>query len=145
MKILNKEVFTLLFLYNFSKKIKNNIMMKKEFLYKILIGFLAGIISGLFASGGGMILVPAFVYLLKLKEVESRATSVICILPMVVTSGIFYYTNNYIDWKMGLVCAIGGVVGGIVGAKLLNKLSEEYLKIAFTIFLIYASYKMIWS
>ena len=145
MKILNKEVFTLLFLYNFSKKYKNNVIMKKEFLYKILIGFLAGIISGLFASGGGMILVPAFVYLLKLKEVESRATSVICILPMVVTSGIFYYTNNYIDWKMGLVCAIGGVVGGIVGAKLLNKLSEEYLKIAFTIFLIYASYKMIWS
>ena len=145
MKILNKEVFTLLFLYNFSKKYKNNIMMKKEFLYKILIGFLAGIISGLFASGGGMILVPAFVYLLKLKEVESRATSVICILPMVVMSGIFYYTNNYIDWKIGLLCAIGGVVGGIVGAKLLNKLPERYLKIAFTIFLIYASYKMIWS
>ena len=145
MKILNKEVFTLLFLYIFSKKIKNNIMMKKEFLYKILIGFFAGIISGLFASGGGMILVPAFIYLLKMSEVESRATSVICILPMVVTSGIFYYTNDYIDWKIGMLCAIGGVIGGIVGAKLLNKLPTKYLKIAFTIFLIYASYKMIWS
>lgn len=120
-------------------------MMKKEFLYKILIGFFAGIISGLFASGGGMILVPAFIYLLKLKEVESRATSVICILPMVVTSGIFYYTNNYIDWKIGTFCAIGGVIGGLVGAKLLNKLPVKYLKIAFTIFLTYASYKMIWS
>ena len=119
--------------------------MKKEFLYKMLIGLFAGIISGLFASGGGMILVPAFMYLLKMEDVESRATSVICILPMVVTSGIFYYTSNYIDWKIGLFCAIGGVVGGIVGAKLLNKLPEKYLKIAFTIFLIYASYKMIWS
>lgn len=56
---------------------------------KIIIGLLAGIISGLFASGGGMILVPAFMYLLNMKDVESRATSVICILPMVVTSGIF--------------------------------------------------------
>ena len=119
--------------------------MKKEFLYQVLIGVFAGIVSGLFASGGGMILVPAFIYILKLKEVEARATSVLCILPMVVTSGIFYYTNNYMNWKIGLLCAIGGIVGGVVGAKLLNKLPEKYLKIAFTVFLIYASCRMIWS
>lgn len=132
-------------MYKFEKISKNNFMMKKEFLYKILIGFFAGIISGLFASGGGMILVPAFIYLLKMEEVESRATSVICILPMVVTSGFFYYTSNYIDWKIGVLCAAGGIIGGIVGAKILNKLPIRYLKIAFTIFLIYASYKLIFS
>ena len=132
-------------MYKIEKNSKNNIMMKKESLYKALIGIFAGIISGLFASGGGMILVPAFIYLLKMKDVESRATSVICILPMVVTSGIFYYKNNYMDWKIGMLCAIGGIAGGVVGAKLLNKLPTKYLKIAFTIFLIYASYRMIWS
>ena len=132
-------------MYKFEKISKNNSMMKKEYLYKILIGFFAGIISGLFASGGGMILVPAFIYLLKMGEVESRATSVICILPMVVTSGIFYYTSNYMDWEIGLLCAAGGIIGGIVGAKILNKLPIRYLKIAFTIFLIYASYKLIFS
>lgn len=120
-------------------------MMKKKFISKMLIGFFSGIVSGLFASGGGMILVPSFMYLLKMKDVESRATSIICILPMVVASGIFYYTNNYIDLKIGVLCAIGGVIGGIVGAKILNKLPEKFLKIAFTIFLVYASYKMIWS
>ena len=119
-------------------------MFRNFFNWKtILIGFLAGIVSGLFASGGGMILVPAFKYLLKIKDVESRATSVVCILPMVVTSGIFYYRNNYMDWKVGILCAMGGIAGGIVGANLLNKLPTKYLKIAFTIFLIYASYKMI--
>lgn len=128
---------------NFKKKSKTKAMIKKQLLCKILIGFFAGIISGLFASGGGMILVPSFIYLLKMEDVEARATSVVCILPIVVTSGIFYYTNNYIDWKIGMLCAIGGVAGGIVGAKLLNKLSDKYLKIIFTIFLIYASYKMI--
>ncbi len=117
--------------------------MKKEFLYKALIGFFAGIARGLFASGGGMILVPAFIYILKIKDVEARATSVLCILPMVVTSGIFYYKNNYFDWNVGILCAIGGIIGGIVGAKLLNKLPSKYLKIAFTLFLIYASYRMI--
>lgn len=120
-------------------------MMKKDFLYKALIGILAGIVSGLFASGGGMILVPAFIYILKLSDVEARATSVLCILPMVVTSGIFYYTNNYIDWKIGLLCATGGIIGGVLGAKLLNKLPVKYLRIAFALFLIYASCRMIWS
>ena len=120
-------------------------MKKKEFLYKALIGVFAGVVSGLFASGGGMIIVPAFIYILKMSDVESRATSVICILPMVVTSGILYYKNNYIDWKIGLLCALGGIVGGIVGAKLLNKVPTKYLKIVFTVFLIYASYRMIWS
>lgn len=110
---------------------------------KICIGILAGIVSGLFATGGGMILVPAFMHILKMKDVEARATSVACILPLVVVSGIFYYKNHYIDWKIGMLCAIGGIAGGILGAKLLNKLPTKYLKIAFTAFLIYASYRMI--
>lgn len=128
-----------------TKKKSKTTNMLKDFLnwQKIWIGLFAGVISGLFASGGGMLLVPAFLYLLKMEDVESRATSVMCILPMVVTSGIFYYQNNYIDWKVGLFCAIGGIAGGVVGAKLLNKLPTTYLKIAFTIFLIYAAYKMI--
>lgn len=120
--------------------------MFRDFLFdkkKILIGLTAGIINGLFASGGGMILVPAFIYMLKMQDVEARATSIICILPMVVTSGIFYYKNNYFDWKMGILCSIGGILGGIIGAKILNKIPVKYLKVAFTIFLIYASYKMI--
>ena len=115
----------------------------KDILKQGVIGFLAGIISGLFSTGGGMILVPAFIYLLKLDDTKARGTSVFCILPMVVTSGIFYYKEHYIDWKVAILCGIGGTIGGYIGAKLLKKLPEKVLKIAFTLFLIYASYKMI--
>lgn len=110
---------------------------------KVLIGLLAGFISGFFSTGGGMILVPAFMYLLEMPSKKARGTSVFCILPMVLTSSIFYYKSNYIDWKIGILCAIGGAIGGYMGAKLLKKLPEKVLKIAFTIFLIYISYKMI--
>lgn len=118
-------------------------MNKEKLIYKILIGIFSGIICGLFASGGGMILVPAFVHILKMDDVKARATSIICILPMVVTSGIFYYSNNYFDYKIGILVAIGGVIGGIMGARILNKLPIKYLKILFIIFLIYSSYKLI--
>ena len=110
---------------------------------KISIGLLAGFVSGFFATGGGMILVPAFIHLLKMEDKRARATSAVCILPMVIVSGIFYYKNNYIDWKIGILCAIGGILGGYIGAKLLKKLDDKYFKIAFICFLIYTSIKFI--
>ena len=114
-------------------------------LKKISTGLIAGLISGLFAAGGGMIVVPALIHLFKLEDAKARATSVFAILPMVITSGIFYYTNDYIDWNLGIKCAIGGTIGGIIGAKLLKKMSTKALRIIFLIFLIYTSVKMIMS
>lgn len=110
---------------------------------KILVGLIAGLISGLFAAGGGMIIVPALIHLFKIEDARARATSVFAILPMVIAGGIFYYRNNYIDWQLGIKCAIGGIVGGVIGAKLLKKIPTKFLRIAFTAFLIYTSIRMI--
>lgn len=110
---------------------------------KILIGTLAGIICGLFGTGGGMILVPAFVYMLKIDPKKARGTSLCCMLVMVITSSIFYYKNNYINWNTGILCAIGGILGGYLGAKILKKFPDYILKIVFICFLIYVSYNMI--
>ena len=112
-------------------------------LKKILVGLIAGIICGLFAAGGGMIVVPALIHIFKLEDTKARATSVFAILPMVIASGIFYYTNDYIDWNLGIKCAIGGTIGGVIGAKLLGKISTQTLKIMFVIFLVYTSIRMI--
>ena len=114
-----------------------------EKLKKPLIGLISGMICGLFASGGGLILVPAFIYLLKMEDKKARGTAVFCILPMVITSSIFYYKENYIDWKIGINCAIGGIIGGILGAKLLRKIKAKYVRIIFTVFLFYVSIKML--
>lgn len=93
--------------------------------------------------GGGLILVPAFIHILKMEDKLARGTATICILPMVITSSIFYYKENYINWKIGLLCAIGGVAGGIIGAKLLKKIPTKYIKILFACFLLYVSLKML--
>ena len=114
-------------------------------LKKGLIGIIAGIISGLFSTGGGMIIVPAFIHLLNMEDSKARGTSGFSILPMVITSSIFYYQGNYINWNTALLCGIGGTIGGYFGAKLLKKLPEKVLKIAFTVFLIYVSFRMLAS
>lgn len=110
---------------------------------KVILGLIAGIICGLFGTGGGMILVPAFIYMLKIEPKKARATSLFCMLIMVIVSSIFYYKNNYIEWKVGVLCAIGGIVGGYLGAKILKKVPDYVLKIAFTIFIAYYSFRML--
>ena len=109
---------------------------------KVILGLIAGIICGLFGTGGGMILVPAFIYMLKIEPKKARATSLFCMLVMVIVSSIFYYKNNYIDWKIGALCAIGGIGGGYLGAKILKKIPDYILKIVFTIFIGYYSFRM---
>ncbi len=112
-------------------------------LKKFLVGLFAGIVNGLFASGGGMIIVPALIHLFKLEDTKARATSIFIVLPMVATSAIFYYKNEFIDWKIGIMCALGGIIGGFIGAKILKRLSKRFLRVAFTCFLVYVSARMI--
>ncbi len=110
---------------------------------KALIGIIAGIVSGLFSTGGGLIILPALVHLFKIDQKEARATSIFIILPIVLISGFYYYKNNFINWNLGIKCAIGGIIGAILGTKLLNKTSDDILKEIYILFLLYVSVKMI--
>lgn len=110
---------------------------------KILVGFFTGLISGMFASGGGLILLPVLIHKLNLDEKKARATTIYCILPMVIASSFFYYKNNYFDFGIGIRCMIGGIIGGIIGVKLLEKISNKTLSKILILFLIYSSIKLI--
>lgn len=117
--------------------------MKKSIFLHLLIGFLSGIVSGFFGAGGGMILVPFMTLIMKDEEVKSRATTILCIFFMVLVSGFFYYKQNSVDWEIAIKCSIGGIIGGIVGSKLLIKLDKKVLKMFFVILLIYSGVRMI--
>lgn len=121
------------------RKIKNRLFLN------ILIGFFAGMISGFFGAGGGMLLVPYMTEILKEDEVKSRATTILCIFFMVFTSSFFYFDKNSIDWSLGVKCVVGGIIGSFIGSKLLIKLNKNILKILFIIFLVYAGFTMIFS
>lgn len=110
---------------------------------KISIGIISGLITGLFATGGGTILIPGFVYFMEIPEKEARATAICCVLPATIVSFIFYYKDKYVDIKLGTLAAIGGIIGACIGQKLLNKLSDRILKICFIAFLVYVSIKFV--
>ncbi len=136
------DVISEKFLYRFKKRVNPIIMKKKKFL-NIVIGFLAGVISGFFGAGGGLLLVPYMTGILKEKEVTARATCILCIFFMVLMSSFFYFNKNAIDWWLAIQCAVGGVIGSYIGSKLLIKLNHNILQILFIFFLLYAGVSMI--
>ena len=117
--------------------------IKKKTFFNILMGFFAGVVSGFFGAGGGLLLVPYMTGILKEEEVESRATTILCIFFMVLTSSFFYFNQDAIDWGLALKCAIGGVIGSWIGSKLLVRINQNILRILFIIFLVYAGFTMI--
>lgn len=108
-----------------------------------IIGICAGFITGFFSTGGGMIVLPAIIYFMGMDEKRARATSIFAVLPMVVVAAFFYYKENFFDFTLGIKCAIGGVIGSFIGTKLLNRLSNSFLRIVFIFFLLYAAYNML--
>lgn len=82
--------------------------------------------------GGGLILVPAFIYILKIEDKLARGTATVCILPMVITSSIFYYKENFINWRIGILCAIWGIIGAIIS----QRISSNILRKIFAIFIL---------
>ena len=122
---------------------KNDDTVKSKKTKKIIIGIMSGIICGLFGTGGGLILIPAFVDILKIEPKKARGTSLSCMLIMVIVSSIFYSKNKYTNWQIGILCAIGGIIGGYFGAKVLKKIPDYILRIMFIFFLMYYSAKIL--
>ena len=110
-----------------------------------IIGICAGFITGFFSTGGGMIILPALIYFMKMDEKKARATTIFAILPMTITAIIFYNKSQSLNYGLGIKCAIGGVIGGILGTRILTKISNKLLKAIFIVFLLYASYNMIFK
>lgn len=117
-------------------------MEKKQF--KTLgIGLAAGLINGLFGSGGGTIVVPALVFLLNVDDHKAHATAISIILPLSIISVLIYYKHNIIQLNIAFIVAIGGMLGSFIGAKLLNKVPVNILRKIFGSIIIFAAIRML--
>ncbi|OPY11594.1 MAG: hypothetical protein A4E66_01322 [Syntrophus sp. PtaB.Bin001] len=103
----------------------------------LLIGLVAGIASGLFGIGGGVLIVPALVYLVGFSQHMAIGTSLAILLPPVGLAAVLqYYRYGQVNIKAALIVAAALFVGGWLGAILANHLSGPQLKLAFGIFVV---------
>lgn len=110
----------------------------------ILIGLAAGMLSGLVGVGGGIIIVPALVFLLGFSQHQAIGTSLgILLLPAGILAVINYYKKGFIDIRVVLILFVGYIIGSYFGSKISLSVSQDALKKAFAIMLILIAIKML--
>ncbi len=112
----------------------------------VVIGLVAGMLSGLVGIGGGLLMVPALVWLLSYSQHQAQGTSLaVLMLPVVFLAVRNYYKAGVIDPKVVCVIAAAFVVGGALGSKWAIALPAESLKKVFGVVLLLASIKLIFG
>src|SRR5215469_2798824 len=125
---------------------KNNplAMSAQTIVMLILVGLIAGILSGLVGLGGGVIIVPALVFLLGFSQHQAQGTSLgILLLPAGIFAVLNYYQKGYIDIKAVLLLFVGFLIGGFLGSKLSLSLPEATLKKVFAVALVCIAAKVL--
>ena len=113
-------------------------------LFLVMIGLLAGILSGLVGVGGGIIVVPALVLFLGYSQQAAQGTSLgLLLLPVGILAVINYYNKGHIDVKVVAVMSVAFILGGWLGSKLALQLSQELLRKIFAIVLFYTAFRML--
>jgi hypothetical protein len=95
----------------------------------ILIGFFAGMVSGLIGIGGGIIIVPALIFLFGFSQHAAQGTTLAMLIPPIgILAALAYYRQGHINLPVaGLLC-LGFVIGGFLGAKFAVSVPEHLLK-----------------
>ena len=119
--------------------------MTNVLLYLIL-GLAAGVLSGLIGIGGGIIIVPALVFLFGLSQHQAQGTTLALMVPPIgLLAALTYYRQGYVDLKIAAFVCIGFFVGGFIGANIATALSSRVLEKVFGIALLLIAIKMILS
>lgn len=109
----------------------------------ITAGLLSGFVNGLFGAGGGVICVLALTAFLKTEKKKAHATTVAVILVFSLISIFFYAKEGNIDLKTSLWCALGGTLGGALGAYLLRKIPTSWVSKIFGILMLISAWRML--
>lgn len=110
----------------------------------VVVGLVAGFLSGLIGIGGGVIIVPALVLFLGFTQKEAQGTSLgILLLPVGILAVIQYYKQGYMNVNYVLIVAAAFVLGGFLGSKLALGLSDAKMKKIFAIIMMLIAIKML--
>lgn len=110
----------------------------------IVLGVVAGLLAGVVGVGGGIIIVPALVYLFHFSQKSAQGTTLALLIPPI---GFFaawaYYKAGQVNIKAAAFIVLGFIAGSYLGAKFATELPDKHLSKAFGAFLIIVGIKML--
>lgn len=121
-------------------------MNKMAIVLYLLLGLIAGILSGLLGIGGGIIVVPALVLLFGFSQHVAQGTTLAMMVPPIgLLAAWMYYSRGHVDIKVAALMCAGFFVGGLLGAKFASAIPDIMLKRIFGVALMLVSVRMIFG
>lgn len=112
------------------------------FAIAIISGVAVGTLSGLIGIGGGILLVPILLYIFKVDMHIAVGTSLMTIIPTTIMGSMIHFQKGNVDWRLGIVIAIGALAGAILGSTASTMIPAHTLKKIFAIVLLILSLKV---
>jgi len=110
----------------------------------VVLGLAAGVLSGLMGLGGGVIIIPALVYIFGFEQHRASGTTLALVIPPIgILAALEYYRKGFVDVKAAIWICAGFVIGGMIGARFATSLPAVTLQRVFGIFLLIVAMKMI--
>lgn len=110
----------------------------------ITLGFLVGLLSGILGVGGGFIILPAMIYLLRMPTKVVIGTSLFQVIFIAGFTTIFHAVSNYaVDLLLAFILMVGGVIGAQFGANTGQKLRGEQLRALLALLVLGVSLRLI--
>ena len=111
----------------------------------VAVGAAAGLLSGLFGVGGGILLVPALVLIVGFVQHRAQATSLAAIVPIAVVGALVFGRADSVNFVAAALLTVGSLAGVQAGARLMHRLSDLALTRVFGIFLVLVAIAMLLS
>jgi uncharacterized protein len=114
-------------------------------LFAVLLGFAAGVLSGMFGVGGGILFVPTLSLVVGLSHLEAQATSLAAIIPVAAVGAWRQHRYGNVRWRVALGVGLASAVGVAGGVVLADALSDDTLRRLFAGLLIVIAAQLAWS
>jgi uncharacterized membrane protein YfcA len=111
----------------------------------IVLGLAAGVLSGIFGVGGGILFVPTLSLVVGLSHLEAQATSLAAIIPVAAVGAWRQNEYGYVRWRASLTIGLASALGVAGGAALADNLSDETLRRLFACLLVVVAARLAWS
>lgn len=111
--------------------------------YAALIGIMGGLLSGLLGVGGGVVIIPALIFLVGLSQQEAQGTTLaMMVLPIGLLAAYQYHLKGFVNLKLALIMAVFFFVSGYFGAKYATQVPADILRKIFALMLVIVAIRM---
>ena len=110
-----------------------------------ILGLVAGLLAASLGIGGGVVIVPALVVFFALGQHAAEGTSLAVILPTAVVGLVVHARARRVDWRIAVIVAAGGIIGGFTGSQIALALDGVVLRRMFAVLLVVLAVRMLLS